>query len=423
MNLLKDLSELQEAGIINSDKAQEIKEYYEQKNSNSSQRLLIAFGILGALLIGLGIILMVAHNWDNFSTLTKTVLAFLPLVIGQAFSGYSILRKSENTAWIESSAAFTICAIGASIALVGQIYNIPGNLSSFLLTWVLLSIPLVYLMKSSVASLLCIIGITFYGTEANYFTFGQPNTYYYWLGFLLLLPHYLELIRKRPNSNFTSFHHWLIPISLTISLGTLATSAEEYLFLAYMNLFGVFYMIGSSSAISRLKAINSGYRFIGFVGTIGLLLSASFDWFWEETLYMQLHFTSTDFLAAAFTSVLAIALFSFQLSNSSISKTPPLSFVFVLFILAFVFGQFTNIAWLINLMILALGITTMRRGEVENNLLQLNTGLLIITALIACRFFDTNFSFVVRGLMFLAVGTGFFVANYRMLKKKRSHES
>jgi hypothetical protein len=45
--------------------------------------------------------------------------------------------------------------------------------------------------------------------------------------------------------------------------------------------------------------------------------------------------------------------------------------------------------------------------------------LLIITALIACRFFDTDFSFVVRGLVFIGVGVGFFATNYYMIKKRK----
>jgi len=55
----------------------------------------------------------------------------------------------------------------------------------------------------------------------------------------------------------------------------------------------------------------------------------------------------------------------------------------------------------------------------------LNYGLVIITALIFCRFFDTNMSFVIRGLLFVLVGVGFFAANYVMFKKQKSkgHET
>jgi len=41
---------------------------------------------------------------------------------------------------------------------------------------------------------------------------------------------------------------------------------------------------------------------------------------------------------------------------------------------------------------------------------------------VVCRFFDTNISFVLRGLMFVAVGAGFFFANSRLIKKRQQHE-
>jgi hypothetical protein len=49
----------------------------------------------------------------------------------------------------------------------------------------------------------------------------------------------------------------------------------------------------------------------------------------------------------------------------------------------------------------------------------LNYGLLILTALIICRFFDLDMSFVARGLLFVLVGAGFFAANIWMVKKRK----
>jgi hypothetical protein len=72
---------------------------------------------------------------------------------------------------------------------------------------------------------------------------------------------------------------------------------------------------------------------------------------------------------------------------------------------------------LINILILALGVFTVEMGARKNLFSVLNYGLLIITGLISCRFFDTDISFVLRGLLFVAIGAGFFGANYFMYKK------
>ncbi len=43
--------------------------------------------------------------------------------------------------------------------------------------------------------------------------------------------------------------------------------------------------------------------------------------------------------------------------------------------------------------------------------------------LIACRFFDTEISFVIRGLLFVVIGIGFFGANYLMHKKQQKQNT
>jgi uncharacterized membrane protein len=163
MKVSKDLTELVQAGVIDQLTADKISNYYATKTTSPQSKMVIVFGILGSLLVSLGIILILAHNWDDLTRTTKSIFAFIPLVIGQGLCAFSLWKKRDSTAWREASAVFLYFAIGACISLISQIYNIPGNLTSFLLTWLLLGLPLVYLLNSSSASLLYIIGITYYG--------------------------------------------------------------------------------------------------------------------------------------------------------------------------------------------------------------------------------------------------------------------
>jgi hypothetical protein len=71
--------------------------------------------------------------------------------------------------------------------------------------------------------------------------------------------------------------------------------------------------------------------------------------------------------------------------------------------------------------LLALGVLYIRKGIRQDHLGILNYGLLIITALIICRFFDTKWSFILRGILFVMVGIGFFIANYQMLQKRKDN--
>jgi hypothetical protein len=70
-----------------------------------------------------------------------------------------------------------------------------------------------------------------------------------------------------------------------------------------------------------------------------------------------------------------------------------------------------------NLYLLLLGGAVLRAGLQTGALPRINAGLGIISALIAVRFFDSQLSFTVRGLLFIIIGCAFLVVN--LLVKRR----
>ena len=426
--MIKDISELVKADIISQETANKISAYYRRKAGQSTNRLFVVFGILGSIFVGLGIILIIAHNWDNLLRTTKTFLAFLPPLVGQLLCGFVLLKKQDSVAWRESGTTFLFFSVGATISLVSQIYNMPGNLSSFLLTWMLLCLPLIYVMRSSIASLLYLIGITYYGCETNYWTHSYSESYLHWLLLLTILPHYYSLYKKKPQSNFMIFHNWLIPLSVIINLGTLANPTEELIFVTYFSFFGLIYSIGNLDFFTKQRLRNSGYKVLGFLGTIILLLISSFDSFWEylnkQDYLLSKLIKTPEFFASAIVSLSAGMLLLLQVKNKSLNGIKPISPVFILFILTFIIGQSSPISavLLINIFIFAIGLLTIRDGAKINNLGLINCGSLIITAVLLSRFFDIELSFTVRGCLFVSIGFGFFATNYWMLKKRKSND-
>ncbi len=419
MKILKDIDELRNAGVITEEVAFKISEYYEKKTALPNNRLFIVFGILGAILVGLGIILIIAHNWDELSKITKTTYAFAPLVIGQMLCGYTLIKKQDSVVWRESTTAFLFFAVGAVLSLVSQIYNIQGNLGSFLLLWMLLCLPLIYLMRSSVASLLYLIGITYYACETGYWSEHASETYYYWALLLGALPHYYHLYRKYPRGNFMIFHNWLLPLSIVLSLGTLADTSGELMYISYFSLFGLFQLLGNSRFFYVQNPLRSAYKIVGSLGTMGLLLALSFDWFWMDLrsgdLFYSFSLGSLEFISAVIlTGVALVALFYKQLEIDILDT------VFGLFIPIFMLGIIWGVVMvLINVLVFVIGIFKIREGVKKDHLGIVNFGLLCITALILCRFFDTDLSFILRGILFVLIGVGFFATNYRMLKKRK----
>ena len=418
--LLQALPELLEARVIDAETAQKIRLYYQRREEDAPSRLFIVFGVLGALLISLGIILILAHNWDQLSRFTKSIIAFIPLLIGQVAVAYTLWKKPQSAAWRESSATFLIFAVGAAMALISQIYNIPGKIESFMLTWILLSLPLVYILRSSFASLLCLAGITYYGGELGY-AYPRTISLIPWLLLLVLVPHYYFLYRDRIKSNFFTFHNWFFPIALVILLGTFGKERGELLVLAYIALFGLFYQLGNSPELRSLSLFRNGWIVAGSLGTIILMLFLSSKVLLEEICNDPIDFSKPVILWGILT-VLAGALLFRNFQARGTERFPFIGWVFLLMIPLYILGQFApgTVAVLVNIILLFIGISYIQRGGDKNSLGLLNYGLLIITALIIARFFDTNISFVLRGILFVLVGAGFFAANYWLLQKRKN---
>jgi uncharacterized membrane protein len=380
-------------------------------------------------LVGLGIILIIAHDWDKLPKIIKTVLALLPLVLTQILCGYSILKQNDNPVWKESTATSLFLAIGATISLISQIYHISGDLSLFLLTWMCLFVPMIYIMRSSFASLLYISGITYYACVAGYSYRSNADPLIYWALLLLIIPYYYYLHKNKPESNFLRFHNLLLAGSVIICLGTLSAHNSELMYLSYFSLFAIFLTLDNNPVTKKTGLQDRLFLIIGFSGTLFLLFILSFNWYWEDYVstkpYKGTIVFSREMITLVVTTLIAILLLTKKYYPKGIIKIKPVEFIFMFFILTYIIGiKYPSISIiLINAIVFIIGITTLITGIKTDHLGILNLGLFIIAILIICRFFDSHLSFLLRGILFVFVGLGFFVSNYQLLKIRKKNEN
>lgn len=410
----KELDELVAHKVITPLVQQDIQQYYAGQKEGQPNKLFAIFGVLGSLLTGLGILLILAHNWDEFSRSTKTIWAFVPLVMGQLLAAFTLI-KNKSAAWKETAAVFLFFGIGASISLVSQIYNIEGEMSSFLLTWILLAAPLVYLLRSHAAALLHLLFATIYACNVGYFNSDIP--YLYILLLLWHVPYYANRIKTKPKENLTGIFHWLLPVSVLIALGAFVDGNHFSVFLTYIFLFGLFYNTGKLPFFKNKKLRNNGYLIIGSLGTVITLMILTFRLVWDEFRFNS--FYGYDTILTLILGVAALSVLGYLFYKKQLKTFNLFQYAFIVFagIYAFRFMGNEMSAILTNILVLALGIFAVEMGARKNLFSILNYGLLIITILIACRFFDTDIPFYIRGLLFVAIGAGFFGANYFMYKK------
>lgn len=426
MTLRKDLQELLEAGVIAPETATAISQYYSKNKPPKEQRLLLIFGILGALLVGLGILLVLAHNWDSLPRWFKTCLAFLPLVSAQGLCAFSMLKRPDSKAWKEGSATFLFVSIGIAMALISQIYHIDGNLEGYLLTWMLLALPSIYILRSSMAAMLYIIGISDYLLETHSLLGSWHGNNYYWPLLIGVLPYYALQCKRHFVSNFTKVMHWLVLLSIV--LWTFWVPGNDYYVrtLATFGIFAVFQLVGNSPPFVRLRKAANAYTIAGTIGIVALLLLFGFQDVWPSPT--KIFVSSTEylgpFLLALILIVAVTALLLVVKYRKGMKAFHPLDWSFpafaVIMLMAYWVGSGLG-AVLCNVAVFVLGLYYVFTGSKNNRLDQINFGLLIISLLTTFRFFDTDLSFLLRGAIFIAVGLSFFVSNYRILKKRRAH--
>jgi len=122
--LYGELPSLVSQGVLTPDSGDRLRAHYGPAEPERPARLaVIIFGVLGALLIGAGVILVLAHNWEDLSRPVRAVLSFLPLVLAQGFGVWTVARRPQSLAWREGVGAMLFLMIGASISLVAQTYN------------------------------------------------------------------------------------------------------------------------------------------------------------------------------------------------------------------------------------------------------------------------------------------------------------
>ena len=159
--LLEEARQWEADGIISAEQVEAILNRYAHNSPESSgsaigNRMVSVIAIMGAALIGLGIIAFIAANWSDIPKLVKLAMMVVGTpaiyVIGW-FVGYRFGYPRIGTAVLLLGAI----AFGASIHLVAQTYHVPVNHPNLVPSWFLGVIPLAYITRSQAVFALSII--------------------------------------------------------------------------------------------------------------------------------------------------------------------------------------------------------------------------------------------------------------------------
>lgn len=420
--LHKELPILVAKGVITADEMRRIKEYYTPIRQTSRRAtLFMVFGLIGATLIGLGIILIVGHNWGQMNRVSRTALSLGLLLLAQLNSGFVIKKKMSSIVWRECSAAFLMLSIGASLAMIGQTYHLADDFSGFIFIWMLLSIPLPYLLKAHTPSLFYLLGSTVWLSSET-----GLAAQWIWLLSLLFIPYYWRLLQTDRYKNSAVIISWVFTPCLFIwfSIAFAKYIGHTYL-LVYAVLFVITFFIGKLWFNAKeASSWQKPFLQIGFLGftIVSLILTKKSVW------DVLLHNYTTPSIAGIFcvlAGLLVILRLCLQANKHCDRTLLAIAVMPFLSTAAYFTGNTIGISWvavLFNgyflLICVSMIITAIRLAQQA----KLNIGMLLLSILVLMRFFDMDFSFVMRGIVFIMLGAAFFSANVFLARRKSKGE-
>ena len=140
-------------GLLEKEQRERILARYPEAPTETGA-LAFALRTLGVLLFGAAILLVISHNWAEFSRGSQLTTVFLALLIIQGAGLWCFHTGRERGATIGHLLGCIM--YGAGIALIGQIYHLDAHAPDALLAWCLFTIPFAVILDATVLHLLTI---------------------------------------------------------------------------------------------------------------------------------------------------------------------------------------------------------------------------------------------------------------------------
>ncbi|MDP1588580.1 MAG: DUF2157 domain-containing protein, partial [Prosthecobacter sp.] len=429
--LLEQLPHWEKDGLLTADAAHTLRERHVVDESQPGLAQIV-MGSLGALLIGTGLIAVIGYNWDDFSRQVRLLFAFLPLLATQIVSFRVLQRGDAAAAWVrETAALLQALATGACIALVSQIYNLGGEWPDFLFWWMLLSLPLAWVLRSHAVAIFYLIGIAVWSLDQGYGKPWHDSPLIYPLLLLGLLPYWPGWPPKAPLSISV---RWVVTISAILGLCSAAVfvSARSDGYYSHRDetFVWLWTLIGAGLALFPLSragvAESTGRKpqvVLGSLWLLGYGIAATFQdvsddilqgaanalklpWCWGLlgvlALFVLLACLRRRWAVLAIASIALLPLVAIPFTQSQSEHSALLS-------------------WLVTLHLSLIGITLIvlefagRHGAPR-------LGAALLCLLIIARMFESELSLLAKGLAFIGIGVAFLAFNIFMSRLARQKQ-
>ena len=416
-------------GVISSGQAEQIRQIYPEPKASAPWGTIIFAG-LGAIVFGLGIILLFAYNWHAIPKAGKLAVIFLSIIVAHGAGLRLFAWPDWRRPLGEALTLLGTMLYGSGIWLVAQIYHIDEHFPNGFLIWAVGALALAWAMPSVAQGILTVVLLCIWAcSEAWGFDRAMHVA-----PFLVLLAAGGLSWRLR---SVLLLVFVLAGFNITL-LATVGALTGKLVVIVWLNAAAAFLAMGKLSRRRQWFAgSESVWEFFGWFGYLASLYLLTFPDFvnhelgWgspaDEKEIVPILLYAWGWLAVMLLAwlPLAVELARRREARWTAMKSPeewlvPLTAILLQVVcVSKLYTEQWMIAGTFNLVFLALAVAWMGRGCRRGLVRPTVMGSLLFAALTIARYFDLFESLFVRGLVFLAVGGVLFAEGILFMRARR----
>ncbi|MDX9872387.1 MAG: DUF2157 domain-containing protein [Clostridia bacterium] len=406
-NLQRELPRWVADGLITPENAETLRQRYPVTKNSMTQTL----ALLGSVLLGIGVILFFAANWEAMSRTLKIAVVVLAVLL--AYGGGYYLRYVRGTYPKVGYALICLGSLlyGAAIWLIGQIFHLAPEAGSAFLLWYLGVIPVAWLFQSSFNLVLALFNLTAWFIAGHY-PLSWPFLFFPLLLVLTILP---PAIRKKNHFVFVlavlAGYIWFIPLGVKLAginysfqLGIISL----LLFSLVIYLLGqwaerrAFFAEGFLQALSfvGLFAGLAAFTFHDFLSRFGADALGAFPWLIAGTLAV-------------------IVLLKIKERQLTLRDIPLLLLLLCLLPFFPQLGESSFLLIALNVLFFILTLGAVYYGYQAKRPLLFNLGMLLFAVAVAMKYFDIFFALLPRSAFFMSGGVLLLAGSFLLEYKRR----
>ncbi|MBO5937803.1 MAG: DUF2157 domain-containing protein [Clostridia bacterium] len=391
----------------------------EKQSYNST--VTIVFSILGALLVGVGLVLIFVTFWQEMPLLIKGVLSFVPLLAGQASGLFVLYKKKDKAPWCEGGSVLWTAGVAATLTMIYNIFDLSIDWTNVLILIAVSVVPVIGVLRS-VAPLVVYYGCSICWGVAVYEDTESLLVIFATAMLVALGCVYTScLLKAEKKSHRSIFAQWISVIAVTAYVCMIGMGIDTMpLFVAgFMAIAICLYLLSFKDADMAMP-----YKIPGlFITAFLMFLSSSIYFDYVKAEIYNIMYVAVCFIAVALTGLLTIKKAKDNFSMGYIAVVIVFYAIYIASLYAMGDSYKSDIADTFITVLKAPAfiayILMIISGAREKKLMPINLGFIGVAGLVMVIVYQSGLSMLGNGIMLLIFGGVLLAINFKISKAKQ----